>query len=491
MPDATDLLQRIQDPEYLKYVQQELAKKSFKSFIEYMWDTVEPGRPFIGGWHLDAIVEHLEAVKNGQIPRLLINMPPRHAKSIVTGVFWPAWCWLDQPHLKWIFASYDRTLTLRDNVQCRRVIESTKYQECIKGAWSLQKDQNAKTKYENTTNGARFATSVEGGLTGEGANHFVIDDPHNVQQAESETKRLGCLRWFDESVPSRLEDSSSLTVIMQRVKENDLTGHILSKSNAKDWTKLVLPAKYEGKVYISGFNKREDPRKEKGEYLWPARFSPKFYKDLEVNMGSYAWAGQYQQRPYPRDGGLFDRTNFQLAKEIDVSQIKRTIRYFDKAASTGPDACYTAGVRMHMMHDGTFVVSDVIRGQWTYLTREKHIKQATELDNDLFKGVITWCEQEPGSGGKESAEATVRNLAGFRVKLDRVTGDKVTRAEPYSAQVEARNITLLKRHWTEAFLEEHEKFPMGAIKDQVDASAGAFNKLCDSARKRVRYIGRR
>lgn len=132
---------------------------------------------------------------------------------------------------------------------------------------------------------------------------------------------------------------------------------------------------------------------------------------------------------------------------------------------------------MHEMRDGRFIIDDVIHGQWAALEREERILQAAKFDN--AKRVIeTWIEQEPGSGGKESAENTIRKLRGYVVKADRVTGDKVTRAQPYAAQVQGGNVGVLPdANWRRAFLDEHELFPNGKRKDQVDAAGGAFTKL--------------
>ncbi len=149
------------------------------------------------------------------------------------------------------------------------------------------------------------------------------------------------------------------------------------------------------------------------------------------------------------------------------------MRYWDKAG-TRDGGAYTAGVLMHKLKDGRFCVAHCRRGQWAALEREREIKRTAELDG---RRVPIAVEQEPGSGGKESAESTIRNLAGWRVTADRPTGDKAVRAEPYAAQVQGGNVLVVRGAWTQAFIDEHIAFPVGRTKDQVDAAAAAFNLI--------------
>jgi predicted phage terminase large subunit-like protein len=192
----------------------------------------------------------------------------------------------------------------------------------------------------------------------------------------------------------------------------------------------------------------------------------------------------YQQTPIVVGGGLFPIAKIELKKAAPRKEIKRTVRYWDKAGSTGSGA-YTAGVLMHYLKDNSMFIEDIKRGQWSALDREKIIKQTTELDARQFKSYKVWIEQEPGSGGKESAENTIKLLMGYTVEAEKVTGygpgtrglGKEFRAEPFAAQVQAGNVSILAADWSRAFLEELEQFPSGKYKDQVDASSGAFNKL--------------
>ena len=190
-------------------------------------------------------------------------------------------------------------------------------------------------------------------------------------------------------------------------------------------------------------------------------------------MSEYAISGQLQQRPAPRGGGMFQIDKFQTVGAINKKEILRSVRYWDKAG-TEDGGAFTAGALVHKMGDGSFIVADRVKGQWSAGKRERIIRQTAEVDG---KEVNVWVEQEPGSGGKESAENTIRGLAGYRVRADKVTGAKEVRAEPYANQVEIGNVFLKKAEWNRDFIHEHESFPVGKYKDSVDATAGAFNKL--------------
>jgi len=457
-----------------------MAEKHLDHFVKQAWRQIEPETNLIWGWHLDAICDHLEAVTKGDILRLIINIPPRHTKSLSVSVCWPAWSWIDRPGIKWLFSSYAIALSIRDSGKCRRLIQSPWYQSRWNDRFSIVRDQNQKIRFENDHGGYRIATSVEGSNTGEGGDCLVVDDPHNVMESESDTVRASTLMWWDEVMSTRANDPkrSARVIIMQRSHENDLTGHILEKEGI-DYVHLCLPARYEpSRLLTKTPLDFKDPRTEEGEPLCPDRYGDEELTNLEAELGEYAAAGQLQQRPHPRGGGMFKIDNFVLIDSINKSEILASVRYWDKAASEGDmqdkNTKRTAGVLMHKMRDKSYVIEDVINGKWPAGLRERLIKQTAQLDG---KRVNIWVEQEPGSGGKESAETTIRNLAGYVCRADRVTGEKEVRAEQYSAQVAGHNVYILNRNWTRSFIREHESFPVGKFTDQVDAASGAFNKL--------------
>lgn len=455
-------------------IERELASRSLAEFVKLAWPVLEPGQKYIHGWHIDAICEHLEAVTAGDITRLLINVPPGTMKSLLTNVFWPAWEWGPKgtPQTRIIGASHEQGLAIRDNLKMRRLVESEWYQ--TRWPTNLTSDQNAKTNFENGSTGFRAACAVAS-MTGRRGDRVIWDDPHSVEAAISDAHRTTALRVFQETLQTRLNnpDQSAIIIVMQRLHEDDVAGHIIQ--NELPYEKLILPMEYELERHCTTSIGFSDPRKEEGELLFPDRFPPNVVDEYKQSMGSYGYAGQMQQRPAPRSGGFFAWEKLEIVRALP--KIKKAVRAWDKAGSKGAGA-YTAGVKMGLGEDGYWYVMDVVRGQWAAPERERIIKQTAEADGG---SVHIWIEQEPGSGGKESAESTIRNLAGFVCKAEHPTGEKAVRAEPYSVQVEANNIKLLAADWNKDFIDEHKTFPNGKYKDQIDAASYAFNKLARPA----------
>lgn len=461
----------------LRDIDQALAERSLADYVRQAWPIVEPSTRYIHGWHIDAICEHLQAVTNGEIRNLLINVPPRYAKSLLVCVFWFTWEWTFKPETRWMFSSYSETFAIRDSLKCRRILDSPWYRQNWGNVFRLTGDQNQKSRFENDKTGFRMAAGVGGGQTGEGGDRIVVDDPIKALDAYSDLARKQVIDWWDETMSTRANaKTSARVIIMQRLHELDLAGHILERmrDGGEQYEHLCLPAEYEPKKYVTSIGWK-DPRTEEGELLWPERFDAGWITDLKVALGSYGAAGQLQQQPAPAGGGLFKREWFEIVGA--APREAQRVRYWDKAGSTATRADYSAGVLLARDGDGVFYVENVVRGQWSALSREDIIKQ-TAMNDDANYGQITlWMEQEPGSGGLESAQASVRNLAGHVVKIERVTGDKVTRAMPFVAQCEARNVKMVKGDWIGTYLDELMSFPYGRHDDQVDAAAGAFNKL--------------
>lgn len=461
-----------------------LAERRLKHFIEQAWHILEPATPFIDGWHIGAIAEHLEAVSFGEITRLIINMPPRHMKSLEVGVFWPAWEWgpYNMAHTRWLCSSYAEILSMRDSLKCRRLIQSPWYQQRWGNRFAITGDQNQKTRFENDRQGYRIATSVRGVGTGEGGDRIVVDDPHNVSKGESALDRMMTLRWWDESMSTRINHpiKSAKILVMQRVHEKDLSGHTLAKELG--YVHLCLPARYE-KNHIFPLHTpkiKEDPRKEEGEPLWKGLYNHEALKALEKEMTEHSRAGQLQQRPALRGGGIFKIDHFKLVEhQPDTPIIAQAVRYWDKAGTDGGGK-RTAGTLMIKKADGSGVrICDVVKGQWSEGTREKMIKNTAILDDKRWGGIRVHqvIEQEGGSGGKDSANSSVRNLAGHVAKKDVASKNKILRSEPYQAAIENDLVELVIADWTQDFIDEHENAPAGKFQDQWDSASGAYNYL--------------
>ena len=288
------------------------CEDSLADFVRQAWHVIEPGQPYIHGWHIDFICEHLEAITRGDTlgdgnpyNRLLINVPPGTMKSLLVGVFWPAWEWGPQnmPHHRFVCASHSLDLAIRDGLRMRRLITSEWYQERWGDRVKLTGDQNQKTKFENTATGFRQAAAA-GSITGARGDRVVIDDPHSVDGANSDAMRESTVQWFKEAVPTRLNnpDRSAIVVVMQRLHEGDVSGTILDEQLGYDH--IMLPMEYDAVRAPTTKLGYDDPREEEGELLFPERFSADVVERDKKVMGPYATAGQFQQEPTPRGGGV-------------------------------------------------------------------------------------------------------------------------------------------------------------------------------------------
>jgi predicted phage terminase large subunit-like protein len=299
---------------------------SFIDFFEAAWPHIDPA-PFVSGWHLVAIAQHLEAVARGQIRKLLINVPPRHSKTTLTSIAWPCWLWAQRPdpkypligpQVKFLCLSYGDQLAMDNATLTRRLIASEWYQERWGRRVQIADDQDAKNKFDTAAGGSRISSSFGGGVLGRGGDIKIIDDPHKVAEAESEVTREAVIRAYDGTLRSRITDPriAAEVVIMQRLHENDLTGHILD--HEPDVVHLSLPAEYDASRHCTTSIGWSDPRSEDGELLWPARFGA--VELMPFKAMPYEWSGQWQQVPIPRGGGIIKSAWWQIWDKYEAGR---------------------------------------------------------------------------------------------------------------------------------------------------------------------------
>ena len=426
--------------------------RSLVRFVKEAWHVVEPGQPYVHGWHIDAVAEHLAAITSGEITRLLINVPPGTMKSLLTAVFWPAWEWgpKGKPATRYVATSHAEPLAIRDNLRCRRLIQSQWYQERWGDEVQLTTDQSEKKNFENTATGFRKAMAFNS-LTGSRGDRVVIDDPLSVDDAASETKREAVNTTFLESVPTRLNNpaTSAIVVIMQRLHQRDVSGIILDQ--ALGYEHLMLPMEFErSRACVTGIG-FADPRKTEGELLFPDRFPREVVDRDKRVMGSYASAGQMQQRPAPREGGMFKRAWFDVVDAAPAS--RRKVRRWDFAATESNgrgDPDWTVGLLLSESA-GVYYVEDIVRDRVSPAGVERMLKNTASQDGKQIKVRIP---QDPGAAGKSSAAAQIKLLVGYDIRAELETGSKEVRANPVSAQAEAGNIKLVRAPWNDGFLEE-------------------------------------
>lgn len=450
-------------------IERELCGRSLADFAKRAWRVLEPATPLKWGWALDAICAHLEAVTDGRINRLLMNVPPGMMKSLLTGVIWPAWEWgpKGKPETRFLGTSHKEALAVRDSMKCRRLIQSEWYQTL----WPtrLTSDQNAKTKFENDATGFREAMAFTS-MTGSRGDRVILDDPLSADDANSDAALEKADLSFTEALPSRVNnETSAIVVIMQRLHQRDTSGIILDRK--MPYVHLCLPMRFEAdrRCVTPIFT---DPRTYDGELLFPERFGEAQVADLEKTLMAYATAGQLQQRPTPRGGGMIKRQWLPIVKAVPAGC--RWVRAWDLAATATDQAAWTAGVKMGKTPDGRYIIADVRRIQGSANDVEQLLRSTASQDGTEVRGSIP---QDPGQAGKAQVQYLIKQLAGFAYTASPESGDKATRAEPLAAQAEAGNVMLLEGEWNQAFIEEAETFPRGKFKDQVDAASRAFAEL--------------
>ena len=320
-------------------VEKRMCELSFVEYIKQAWHVIEPGQEYLHNWHIEAIAAHLEAITKEMMidderyyNRLLINVPPGAMKSLLCNVLWPSWEWgpRNMPYLRYVCASHAMPLAVRDSVKMRRLVASEWYQTRWGDRVTLTGDQNEKIKYETTATGFRQAVAFEG-MTGARGDRVIIDDPHSVSSASSEQKRATTIETFEQAVPTRLNnpDRSAIVVIMQRLHEEDVSGVIIEKQLGYDH--IMIPMEYDPDRAAPTMLGWEDPRTEKGELMFPARF-PKHVVDRDKKiMGTYAASGQFQQLPTPEDGGIIKRKHWQLWEDPKFPPFDYIIASLDTA----------------------------------------------------------------------------------------------------------------------------------------------------------------
>lgn len=470
-----------------------LLRDSLRDFVIRFWPVVEQ-EEYRHNWHVDEVCAELQQVAkrlfagHDRERDVLLNQPPGSTKSLTASVMFPVWAWTNMPSCRSICSSYADNLALDLSRKARTIVRSEKWRD-LSRYWSgtgqpieLSDDQDAKGYFVNTFGGYRYSTSTNGTVTGFHGHFIIVDDPLNPTQAVSEKELKTANDHVSQTLPSRkVSKTKAVTVlIMQRLHQNDPSAVMLARATkgGVPVRHVCLPAEFEGDGLDVVRPRRlaaqylPDPNKPGAFLLDPVRIPRKALVDAMASLGQYGYSGQFGQRPVPLEGGMFKVERIRV-DEPPVDGWLRVVRFWDKAGTKGGGA-YTAGVKIGLHRTKRFWLLHCVRGQWDSGQREDVIKQYAKLDG---RSVEIGVEQEPGSGGKESAENTVRNLAGYRARVVRPTGDKVMRADPFSVQVNAGNVSMAPGDWNATYVGEVQHFPNSTFKDQVDASSGGFTVL--------------
>lgn len=470
-----------------------ITSERFFYFVQEFWGVVVPEDP-VWNWHIeylcDTFQKDAERVFRGEPKQhdTIVNISPGTTKSTILSIMAPAWVHARHPEMRVLCASHTQQLTFELGRKCRMVEESDLYRRAFPGVVP-SKDQWTKSMFINTAQGGRLAATV-GGMspTGFHAHFLIVDDPLDPRQAGSvsEADITTANNFMSEVLPSRKVNKAVVPtwLIMQRLHQNDPTGFLLAKG--KDTIRhICLPAVRGTRVrpahlrrhYVDGL-------------MDPIRLNRKVLDEARVDLGEYGYSGQYLQDPVPRGGGMFKPHNIVIGRPppMGSKQWVALCRFWDKAG-TKDGGAYTVGLLMGRYRptgaakDGSedeWWILDVVRVQLEAGEREKLLVNTAKADGHR---VVVGIEQEPGSGGKESAQLTVKRLAGYRVRVVPAVGTKEERADSWAVQVNDGGFKMRRAEWNKDLTDEMKYFPVSKHKDQVDAGAGAFTILAHPGRR--------
>jgi len=479
-------------------------------FVKQAWSWIEPNVPFKDNWHIGVMAEHLEAVVWGQIHNLVINIPPRHMKSIMVAVCFQPWVWTFRAWTQWLFFSHSKGFSMRDTMRSRRLIMSDWYQDNFGAAFSLRDDQNTKTKYENTQGGFRSALGA-GGATGDGGDFLVGDDLLNIDDRHSKAIREGVNEFWGTTVATRKNsDDAAKIIICQRLHENDIVGYVEKQAEAggDKYEVLAIPAMYEGaSAYPVTSVTWKDPRTEYGQALWRNRFDEDSLGQLKRTLGSDSPA-LLQQRPSPQTGAIFKKYLWKYwvpvgstlpavtvkikedviirgikysageifeceTTELDRETLRNHMQSWDMAFKGTKTSAYVSGGVWARRDDAEIFLLDQERGKWDFL---KTIDAVHRLTNRIPEATLKLVEE------KANGAAVISSLRSKIVGLTPINpkGDKVSRAHAVTPLLEAGNVYIphpLLFAWVNDYIDELTMFPNGEYMDQVDMTTQALSRM--------------
>lgn len=439
-----------------------LADKRLFHYVEQAWPILEPRRPFTNNWHIGYLCEELEMMLAGEHQRLLINVPPRWLKSTICTICFPTWVWTKRPEKRFINASYSNTLSLKHSMDRRTLIHSPWYQAGFGDRYRLRDDQDTKTEFQNDKRGIMLATSVGGSVTGRGGDYLGVDDPVDPKRAQSELLRVNANNWFDTTFESRLDDQEEggIYVVMQRLHDKDLTGHLLDRG---DWRHVKIEAEASKKTIFVFPVSKEKKVLEEGELAFPQRASREHLDKLKISMGPQ-YGAQMLQDPRPIAGGFFPRSWWQRYRELPA-KYDRKIIVVDCAQKPGVSNDWSVW-SVILETKNAFYWKRVVRERVAFPSL---LQRTLDLCAEESPDALVIEDKSAGTQLIQVLQAeTTLPVEGFDPGRD----DKVVRASAAQPTVKAGNCHLPERaEWVEDFLSEHEKFPTAEHDDQVDTTS--------------------
>jgi predicted phage terminase large subunit-like protein len=440
-----------------------VLRADFHSFLMRCFAELQGQTTFEPGRHLEVVASRLVAVRHGKTRRLIINVPPRHLKSLIGSVAFPAWCLGHNPAAQVMCVSYAQDLSDKHARDCRSIMTSAWYRRLFP---RTRLSSLATQELVTTAGGVRLASSVGGVLTGRGADLIIIDDPIKPADALSETVRRAANEWYNNTLYSRLNDKQrgAIVLIMQRLHEDDLVGHVVQQD---DWDVLSFPAiaeEDETHHYETVWGPVTFTRS-RGQALHPEREPLEMLERRRLTMGKYNFAGQYQQAPAPARGGLVKADWFRRYQRAEAPQhYDQIVQSWDTANKPTElsdfSVCTTWGLK-----DKKLYLMDVFRERLAY----PDLKRAVQRQNERYNPQVILIEDR-ASGTQLIQELIAEGLHG--VQKCNPSGDKIMRLHAQTATIENGFVYLpAEANWVPAYLHELTVFPRGKHDDQVDSTS--------------------
>lgn len=461
-----------------------ILRTDFKSFVQKVFKEVSPSSEYLDNWHINLICSELMRVENGEYNRLIINLPPRYMKSIICSVAFPAFILGHNPKVSIVCVSYNDTLSEKLALDCKKVIESEWYKELFPQT-KLNKNKKAVLDFETISGGGRFSTSVNGTLTGRGGDYLIIDDPIKPADANSDLQRNKVNDWYANTLYSRLNNKNTgkIIVIMQRIHEEDLTGYLLNNDENFKLIKIQAIAEQDEKWVIHTKNGDKIITRNKGDALHSDRENIEQLKKLKEYIGEYNFAGQYQQNPAPKDGGIIKKKWFQtynkeeLLKRISEGSINivALIQSWDTACKIEQHNDYSVCITALKDANGKTYIFNVYRKKLEFPDLIKQIVSMHNNAKETFKRSVNLLIEDKASGTQ--IIQTLKQNHYISVNAIKPEYDKQSRLMGVSHLIENGSCLFPDKEeaWWMDFENELLRFPKVKHDDQCDALSQLLN----------------
>ena len=458
-------------------LEKKLCELSFYEFFQKAWHIVEPSIKLSTNWHhkylCDTLQEECERIIANRVKSkdIIINIPFRATKSILVTVMFPVWCWIKDPKLRFITASYSADLSIEHSTRSRDIITSDWFKERWGELFHIKKDQNLKSRYENNFLGVRRATSVGGTVTGQGGDFLIVDDPVSPQHAASEIERENANEWYRTTFYSRLNNPHTgiRIIIMQRIHDNDLSGFLLYGGDSRTKYKhICIPAEISDDVKPKKLNSFYDDN----GLFWTDRFSKTILDDYKQALGSYGYAGQLMQTPTPLNSGMI-KSEWLKIDQYKIIDENIAVNFVIDPAYTSNEKNDPSALLAYTFRDNKWQIIDCVNVYKEFPDLVKFIPQWVTKNGYSNRSRIY---VEPKAAGKSIVQ-TLQKETGLNVREDKPPSkDKVARVQDISASLESGRVSLLRGKWNEEFLQQLVKFPAAKHDDMVDCLVMAINK---------------